>query len=109
MKVKEINSKARKITIEKEGKEVARVFIFLINNDLGHHAPYALLEDVYVEEEYRGEGYGKDIVQAAIEEAKRLGCYKIVGFSRYSREKVHSFYLKMGFEDWGKEFRMNLE
>ena len=107
MEVTEISSHAKKLVITENGQEVARAFIYLIKNDL-HEQPYALLEDVFVQEKFRGQGLGIKIINAAIEEARKAGCYKIIGTSRYERENVHKFYQKMGFKDYGKEFRMNL-
>jgi N-acetylglutamate synthase-like GNAT family acetyltransferase len=108
MQIQDIPTKAKKLTISQDGKVVARGRIYFLENDLGHNAPVGYIEDVYVEEGYRKNGYGKQIVEALIEEAKKAGCYKIIGCSRYSREKVHSFYEKMGFKDYGKEFRLDL-
>lgn len=103
----EQKTKSVKIILKQNGNIVGRAFLYLINNDL-HQQPYALLEDVYIEEEYQGMGNGTKIVQLAIQKAKELECYKIIGTSRNSREKVHQFYNKLGFEAYGKEFRMNL-
>lgn len=99
-------SKSVRLSLKEEGKEIARAFLYLINNDL-HAQPYALLEDVFVQEEFRGQGNGVKIVQAAIEEARKQGCYKLIGTSRHSREKVHLFYKKLGFYEQGLEFRMD--
>ncbi len=95
-----------KYTIQEDGREVARCFLFLIKNGL-RDKPYALLEDVYVEEHCRGKGYGSQLVKHAIKHAKELECTKILATSRYAREKVHQLYLKLGFTDHGKEFRIN--
>jgi len=89
-------------------KKNGRIYLYLIKNDL-HEKPYGLLEDLFVEESYRGSGLGRQLVQTAIEEAKKLGCYKLIGTSRNSRDEVHGFYKKLGFEEYGKEFRMNLK
>jgi GNAT superfamily N-acetyltransferase len=67
------------------------------------------LENVYIEEEYRKQGLGTQLLKSAIEEAKRLNCYKIIGTSRVYKEGVHKFYLKNGFTNWGYEFRMDLK
>jgi GNAT superfamily N-acetyltransferase len=99
-------SKSIKITLKDDTKVIGRAFLYLINNNL-HQCPYALLEDVFIHEEFRGAGNGVKLVQLAIEKAKELGCYKLVGTSRNSRDKVHQFYGKLGFEEYGKEFRMN--
>jgi len=96
-----------KIVIEDDdGKFIGRVSLFLIFNDL-HKQPYGLLEDVFVEEEFRSDGYGTKLLKEAIEVAKEKGCYKLIGQSRHFKQKVHDFYLKLGFKDWGKNFRMD--
>ena len=104
---KEINSTGVKLFFEKDGKEIARGYLYLLNNDL-HSQPYGFMEDVFVVEEFRGQGYGTKIIKSIIEEAKKLGCYKLLGTSRHGREKVHEFYKSFGFYDRGIEFRMDL-
>tara|TARA_Y100000034_G_scaffold136068_2_gene210598 strand:+ start:1597 stop:1920 length:324 start_codon:yes stop_codon:yes gene_type:complete len=107
MKIKEIKSRGIKVYFEEEGKEIARAFLYIMHNDL-HKEPFGLLEDVYVDESLRGQGKGTKMVNKIIELAKENKCYKLIATSRYPREKVHKLYLKLGFEDWGKEFRINL-
>ncbi len=80
----------------------------VIRNKL-HRRPYALLEDVFVDEKYRGRGIGKMIGKKAISLAKELGCYKIIATSRFPRESVHRFYESLGFKKWGYEFRKELK
>lgn len=103
----EIKSEAVKFEIVDAGKVIGRVYLYLIKNDL-HKEPYGYLEDLFVDESHRGSGLGKRLVQTVIEEAKKLGCYKLIGTSRNSRAEVHEFYKKLGFEEYGKEFRMDL-
>jgi GNAT superfamily N-acetyltransferase len=90
-----------------EGKIIGRAFLFLVYNDL-HPKPYGLLEDVFVEEKYRGKGIGKELVKKVIEKAKELGCYKLIATSRFERENVHQLYENLGFKKWGYEFRIDL-
>jgi GNAT superfamily N-acetyltransferase len=97
-----------KLSIIENGKEIGRCYIYIIKNDL-HKEPYALLEDVYVDENYRGKGIGTELVKRAIELAKNLGCYKIIATSRFERNNVHEWYEKLGFKKWGYEFRMDLK
>ncbi len=96
-----------KLVMTEKGKEIARVWVYFIRNDL-HSKPYALIEDLFVQEEYRGRSFGTKMMQAAIEEARKKGCYKILATSRHQREAVHNLYHKLGFKDYGKEFRMDL-
>ena len=67
------------------------------------------MEDVFVAKSFRGSEIGSKLVKHLIKEAKRQGCYKIVGTSRHSRDKVHSLYQKLGFKNHGLEFRMDLK
>ena len=96
-----------RFSYKENGQEIARAFLYIIKNDL-HPEPYGLLEDVFVEEKERGRGLGTTIIQEVVAEAKKLGCYKIIATSRNTREKVHKFYEKLGFTNYGLEFRMDL-
>ncbi len=107
MQRSEFTSNAIRFSVSENDVEVGRASLFLITNDL-HAQPYGLLEDVFVDESQRGKGLGTQLVKAVIEEAKAQKCYKLIGQSRYGREEVHKLYLGLGFEDHGKNFRMNL-
>jgi GNAT superfamily N-acetyltransferase len=96
-----------KFAKEDSGKEVGRVFLYLINNDL-HEKPYGLMEDLFVLENYRGKGIASDLISELIEKAKELNCYKIVGQSRFEREEIHIMYEKRGFTKHGFNFRLDL-
>jgi GNAT superfamily N-acetyltransferase len=102
-----IDTKGIKISLKENSEEVGRCFIYLIKNEL-HEKPYALLEDVFVKEDYRGKGFGSFLVKEAIKKAKELGCYKIIATSRFERTYVHKFYKSLGFKNWGYEFRLNM-
>lgn len=89
-------------------QEVGHVYLYLIYNDL-HQAPYGLFEDIQVNEDVRGQGTGGQLAQALIAEAKKQGCYKIIANSRSTRPEIHAWYVRLGFAEYGKEFRMNLD
>jgi GNAT superfamily N-acetyltransferase len=100
------NCKGIKIFIEKKGKEVAHAYLYFIQNDLRPER-YGFMEDVFVDESLRGRGLGTKLVKKIIKLAKENDCYKLIGTSRYEREKVHALYERLGFKDWGKEFRID--
>jgi GNAT superfamily N-acetyltransferase len=108
IKKKTLETKAIRISVQEDGQEVGRARLCLIDNDL-HDEPYGLVEDIFVEEEYRGKGVGTTLIEMVIREAKAQHCYKLVAQSRYSRERVHQLYEKIGFNDYGKTFRMDLK
>ncbi|EKD43009.1 MAG: GCN5-related N-acetyltransferase [uncultured bacterium] len=96
-----------KVFVEEDGIELGRAWLYLIYNDL-HAEPYGLLEDVYVKEDKRGQGVGKKLLEQILSEAKKRKCYKIIGTSRMSRDMVHEWYKRLGFREYGLEFRMDL-
>lgn len=104
---KENKSFAIKFTAEEGGEILGRAYLYIMFNDL-HKEPFGFLEDVFVAEKHRGSGIGTKLVESAIAKAKKQNCYKIICTSRNVNEKVHSLYSKLGFKDYGKEFRINL-
>ena len=104
---KDVPAKGVKLFVEMDGKVVGRAYLYIMTNEL-HDAPFGFMEDVFVEEEYRKHGIGTALVNALVEEARKRGCYKVIATSRHERPKVHDLYVKLGWKDHGKEFRVDL-
>jgi GNAT superfamily N-acetyltransferase len=102
------DSYAVKITAEENAKAVGWAYLYIIFQDR-HEEPYGLVENVYVEEEYRSRGVGTKLMEAIIQEARERNCYKLIGHSRTFKTKVHGFYEKLGLKKFGFEFRMDLK
>lgn len=109
MDTQDIDVKAIRFSVSKKGKEAGHAYLYLLQNDL-HKEPFGFIEDVFVQEEYRGEGVGDELMTALIAKAKELQCYKLIATSRSdgTRQKVHDWYLRLGFKDYGTEFRFDL-
>lgn len=105
---KRVRAYGIKITRTVKGKVVARAYLYVMTNDL-HDKPFGFMEDVFVEPELRGDGTGSALVRRVIAEAKKRGCYKLVATSRHERDRVHALYLRLGFKDHGKEFRIDFD
>lgn len=95
-----------RLFVEEDGQGIGRASLVVIHNDL-HEEPYGLLEDIFVKEEARKRGLGSKLLQAVIEEAKNIGCYKLIATTRSTKPEVQEWYLRTGFTDWGKEFRID--
>ena len=108
IEIKEIKTYGIKVIALENGDEIGRAYIYFMSNDL-HNRPFAYLEDVYVNEEFRGKGISRKILDKIKELAKERNCYKIVATSRYEREFVHNYYERIGYNKTGHSFRMDLE
>ena len=101
-----IQTQSFKFEITDKSELVGRIYLHVIHNAT-HKEPYGLMADLIVEEKFRGQGFGTKLVQTVIDEAKRIGCYKLLSTVRSSKEQVHAWYEKMGFKNWGTELRMD--
>jgi GNAT superfamily N-acetyltransferase len=111
MKIKKVIKKdvyGVKLVFEEKGMELGRAFLYILKNDL-HKRPFALLEDVFVQQDQRGRGLGSKLIVAAIAEAKKHKCYKIIATSRNSKKELHGYYKKFGFKLHGVELRINFK
>ena len=105
---KEVDVNGIKFFALLEGKEVGRVFLYILRNDL-HPEPFGFLEDLFVEEAHRRQGLATSLIKEAVRLAKEQGCYKLIGTSRFSREELHKFYEGAGFKKHGFEFRADFK
>jgi len=90
---------------DKNGQEIGRAFLYIMHNNL-HERPFGLIEDIFIEEAFRGSGHGTDLIKKLIQEAKKHKCYKLIATSRHAREQVHKLYHDLGFKNHGLELRM---
>ena len=105
IKKENIKSEGIKFQVLINDKEIGRAFLYLLKNDQ-HKRPFGFVEDVYIDPEFQGQGIGSKLMEEIIKEAK-IQCYKLILTSRHSKPQVHALYKKLGFKDWGCEFRMN--
>lgn len=81
---------------------IAGTFALLIMDNLGHRgARSAILEDVVVADDLRGQGIGKEMMRYAGSLCQEKGCYKLALSSNSNREAAHRFYESLGFERHG--------
>ena len=69
--------------------------LFTISTALGGRV--AILEDMVVHPDYRGNGAGSKLLQAAIDFAKSAGCRRITLLTDKTNEAAQRFYKRHGF------------
>ena len=79
---------------------VASCTLIVIPNLTRGGQPYALIENVVTHAAFRGRGFGKQILQAAVDAAWQAGCYKVMP----QRESTPRFSAGAGFHRGSKTY-----
>jgi glucosamine-phosphate N-acetyltransferase len=94
----------RIFVVSKDGEIVGATTLLVEPKFIHAGGLVAHIEDVSVRKGYEGIGIGGSVVQAAVKEAKRLGCYKVI---LDCNEKLVEFYGRLGFKRHGVEMRID--
>ena len=94
------------LVAEEEGEVTGSLVLFIAPNLSHGGLPWALVENVIVDQKYRREGIGKLLMDYAIARAKEAGCYRIGLSSDKKRQEAHHFYRSLGFEASSHGFRL---
>jgi len=90
-----------------DGKvEVGWIYFYPLLNS--HPRPVGYVEDLFVNASSRNRGIGITLANLVLDAAKQANCYKSIATSRYENVRAHSLWEKLGYRDYGKEFRLNL-
>lgn len=96
------------ITYE-NGIPAATCTLVVIPNLTRKQRPYAVIENVVTHERFRKKGYGRAVINKAIECAEANKCYKVMLLSSLQRNGAHLFYEKIGFDGNSKKgFQMRI-
>ena len=118
--LKQLSPNARTITWKNVKDVMKNGTVFVLRDHSPHHAKkhphglligktlllhnrkmisfYGIIDDVIVDEEYRGMGLGKILTANAIKKAKKLGMKHIDLTSRPHRVAANNLYQKIGFK-----------
>ncbi|WP_036482088.1 GNAT family N-acetyltransferase [Myxosarcina sp. GI1] len=69
----------------------------------------AFLDAVTIASDYRGQGYGKQMMREALRISAEAGCYKVTLSSNLKRDRTHNFYQSLGFKQHGWSFSYLLQ
>jgi N-acetylglutamate synthase-like GNAT family acetyltransferase len=85
------------MVLEHEASIVATAYLNVVPNLTRSSSPYAVIENVVVDEELRGTGLGKALMAATLDRAWAEGCYKVMLMTGSNRPSTHAFYRACGF------------
>jgi GNAT superfamily N-acetyltransferase len=85
-------------------------FTILLMGNLAHGGSgTAIVDNVVVDNQSRGQGIGQAMMREAAALARSAGCYKIALTSGLSRTSAHRFYEELGFQRHGHSYLISLE
>ena len=85
---------------ETEGKLVGFT-TFMTRKTIVHSVPCGLMDELVVSKRHRRKGVGKELINAAIEECKKLRCCEVEASTEFTNVNAREFYKHCGFEETG--------
>ncbi len=96
-----------KVFVVEDRKLIMGICSLIIIDNLGHKgARLAVAENMIVNQDFRGQGVGSQLMQFVMARAKEEECYKLMLSSNKKRRLAHRFYEQLGFEQHGISFMM---
>ena len=102
------DERQRLFVIEDGGRIVGTAVLVVVPNITHGGRPYAIIENVVVDEQARGQLYGELLMAHLVEQARTAGCYKAALTSNKRRIDAHRFYTRIGFRATHEGFRIDL-
>lgn len=96
------------LVAESGGAVVGTADAVVVDNLTHGGRPWAVVENVVVDERWRGRGVGHALMDEVVDRARRRGCYKVQLLSRAERADAHRFYEGLGFARSSEGFRRDL-
>jgi predicted N-acetyltransferase YhbS len=92
---------------ESAGAVVGTIAMSMIPNLSHCGRPWAVIENVVVDERARKSSIGASLMQHAIGLAPARGCFRVILSSSVHREGSHKFYQRLGLEAFGYSFNIH--
>ncbi|MBM2812930.1 MAG: GCN5-related N-acetyltransferase, partial [Chloroflexi bacterium] len=85
------------LVLEEGGNVVGTVTLYVLPALSHDGRPFAIVENVVVDESVRRKGMGRRLMEHAERVARERGCYKVSFTSNARRTDAHAFYERLGF------------
>jgi GNAT superfamily N-acetyltransferase len=92
-----------------DGDVVGTADMTVVSNLTHHGRPWAVVENVVVDEGWRSQGVGRALMDELVKLARGRSCYKVQLLSLKYRHDAHRFYQSIGFEALAEGFRIYLD
>ena len=85
------------LSVDLNGKVIGFCSLAIVNN-FWQEGQIAYVYAMIIDDSFRGQGIGTELLKKVFDKAKLRGCKKIELDSGFPRETAHKFYEKIGFE-----------
>jgi GNAT superfamily N-acetyltransferase len=89
------------ILVAETNVSVIGVINFTVRKTLLHPGLSGLIDELVVTKSYRRKGVGKQLIYAAAEKCKQLGCCELEVSTEFTNTNAREFYKSCGFEEIG--------
>ena len=97
------------LLVAEQDLRVIGTLVLVVVQNLAHHGqPWAVVENVAVQEQARGQGLGTLLLEEAVRRARGARCYKLVLSAHESRTDSHRLYQRLGLRQTHLGFEMLL-
>ena len=86
------------LVADRHGEVVGLCQLVVFRHFQQHGELCAEIESLHVHPDHRSQGVGAQLVEAAVDAARREGCYRVQLTSNLQRTEAHRFYAQHGFE-----------
>jgi GNAT superfamily N-acetyltransferase len=93
---------------ESSGAIVGTISVMIADAIGSRCRPFAVVEDVVVDEACRRAGIGRAMMDFAMSRARAAGCYKLMLSTNVTRSDAHRFYESIGFAKHGYSYSADL-
>jgi GNAT superfamily N-acetyltransferase len=90
------------LLLEVDGEVIGATYLNLIPNLSRGAQPYAVIENVVIAKERRGQKFGRRLMDETLERAWTAGCYKAMLQTGSKTPSTHAYYRACGFADDAK-------
>jgi GNAT superfamily N-acetyltransferase len=97
------------LVAESTGRIIGTIDLFLLENLSRGGRPWAGIENFVVDEHCRRNGFGRQLLDAAVSVAREAGCYKVQLVSHADRHAAHALYEQAGFTAPVRGYRRYLD
>jgi GNAT superfamily N-acetyltransferase len=96
------------VLVAEEEDKIVGFASFSVRDVIRYPKPIAELDELFIDQQHRKKGIGRQLMQTVEAKAKEKNCYRVYIESHYKHKEGHAFYEAIGYANYGYHFMKNL-